>query len=312
MIRSDSISELAVALAAAQAKITPAAKDSENPHFKAHYADLASVWEACRGPLAENGLSVVQTFEQDTPGLITVLTTLLHKSGEWIASALSLPVTQTAHGIGSAITYGRRYSLAALVGVVADEDDDGNAAGATASAGATTQRAKNGVRNGNTSDQAIARGHLDPDKLDPKLGKFIGSFEGWMKSKGLDHADHDLAMYLLNRAAENDDESAWKSRKELTDEDWKRTGKTLTKLPAEELASWVHAHAEARLKAEVHPEAELAPASGPSQPIASTEDDWGDVPADYEPCDTCGGNPAECECRSAELAADPKLESVAA
>ncbi len=120
--------ELATAMAKAQAEIKAALKDSKNPHFKSSYADLTSVWDACRTALTKNGLSVVQVpnFEGDE---VWLETRLLHASGESISGRYPLrPQQQTPQGYGSALTYARRYSLAAMVGVVADEDDDGNAA----------------------------------------------------------------------------------------------------------------------------------------------------------------------------------------
>jgi len=104
-----------------------AKKDSTNPHFKTAYADLASVWDACRAPLANAGLSVVQLVSSDATHAI-VETILAHSSGEWVSSTLAVPLTKVdAQGLGSAITYGRRYALAAIVGVC-PADDDGEAA----------------------------------------------------------------------------------------------------------------------------------------------------------------------------------------
>ena len=122
--------ELATAMAKAQAEIKAALKDSKNPHFKSSYADLTSVWDACRNALTKNGLSVIQipNFEGEE---VWLETRLLHASGESISGRYPLrPQQQTPQGYGSALTYARRYSLAAIVGVVADEDDDGNAASA--------------------------------------------------------------------------------------------------------------------------------------------------------------------------------------
>jgi hypothetical protein len=125
--QSEQINELAGALAKAQGKITGALKDSANPFFKSKYADLASVWDACRAALSENGLAVIQLTESDDSG-VYVVTTLAHSSGQWVRSRLRLtPKDSTPQGMGSAITYGRRYALAAMVGV-AQVDDDGNAA----------------------------------------------------------------------------------------------------------------------------------------------------------------------------------------
>lgn len=127
-MQSDDVSELTKALVKVQAVVEGAVKDKVNPHFKNRYADLSSVWEACRKPLTDNGLAVAQVLEAD--GATSYLkTTLLHTSGQWIASLMPLPCDQrNMQALGSAITYARRYSLAAIVGVC-PEDDDGNAAG---------------------------------------------------------------------------------------------------------------------------------------------------------------------------------------
>lgn len=126
MDRSESIGELAGALAKAQGKIRDAVKDQENPFFKSSYATLSSIWNAARGPLSENGLSVVQLTRIDGDDLF-LDTLLLHASGEWIGSEYPLrPVKNDPQGIGSALTYARRYALSAMVGITADEDDDGN------------------------------------------------------------------------------------------------------------------------------------------------------------------------------------------
>jgi hypothetical protein len=118
------------ALSRMQGELEPAAKDASNPHFKTKYADLASVREAIRLPMARNGLAVVQVFATPKePGAIALETRVMHVSGESISSVLEMPVAQrTPQGVGSTITYARRYGLCALLGVVADDDDDGNAA----------------------------------------------------------------------------------------------------------------------------------------------------------------------------------------
>jgi hypothetical protein len=100
-----------------------AVKDSANPFFKSKYADLASIWDACREPLSKNELAIIQIPQCD--GIETILA---HSSGEWIKGFLKIsPAKQDAQSIGSALTYARRYALAAMVGI-APEDDDGNAA----------------------------------------------------------------------------------------------------------------------------------------------------------------------------------------
>lgn len=126
--RSATIGKLAEALCKAQASMNGAVKDSANPFYKSKYADLASVWDACRGPLSSNGLAVIQTTVPSANGKVGVETILAHQSGEWISGLLEMtPVKADPQGVGSAITYARRYGLQAIVGI-APEDDDGNAA----------------------------------------------------------------------------------------------------------------------------------------------------------------------------------------
>ena len=122
MTRSESIAELAKALSKAQGQMSHAKKDQNNPFFKSKYADLASVVEAAKGPLAANGLSYVQMPR--TEGLtLCVETLLMHDSGEWISSELSMvPVKGDPQGVGSCITYARRYSLQAMLGIPAEDD----------------------------------------------------------------------------------------------------------------------------------------------------------------------------------------------
>lgn len=127
MQKSEQINELAAALAAAQGEIENASKNAANPHFKSKYADLAEVLNTVRPVFSAHGLSITQ-FPAFADGLASVETVLLHKSGQWMSGTASAGVTkQDAQGVGSAITYLRRYSLAAVAGI-AQEDDDANAA----------------------------------------------------------------------------------------------------------------------------------------------------------------------------------------
>ena len=135
MNKSDSIKELAAAMSKAQAMIEGALKHSENSFYKKpgggvhKYADLESVWDAIRPTLEPTGLSLIQ-FPISREGGVGVESILTHKSGEWISNEFVLPLAkQDAQGGASCITYCRRYSAAAIFGVV-QEDDDGNAAAA--------------------------------------------------------------------------------------------------------------------------------------------------------------------------------------
>jgi hypothetical protein len=119
--------ELFTALAKAQAEVENASKNSANPHFKSKYADLAEVLNTVRPVFAKHGLSILQSTEFDG-ATVNVTTALCHSSGGVVTSTAScVPAKSDAQGIGSATTYLRRYSLAAMTGV-AQEDDDGQSA----------------------------------------------------------------------------------------------------------------------------------------------------------------------------------------
>jgi hypothetical protein len=130
MSHSESINELATALSKAQGEMQAAIKDKINPFFKSSYADLGSVWDAARPVLSKYGLCIMQTTElAPDRSQVIMVTTLAHISGQWMKSYLPLnPSKNDSQGMGAAITYLRRYSLSAIVGVVCDEDDDGETA----------------------------------------------------------------------------------------------------------------------------------------------------------------------------------------
>lgn len=132
-MQSETIGALAAALAKAQGAIKPAAMDRDNPFFKSRYATLTSLWEAARDALSANGLAVTQATDISESGDIVLITTLLHSSGEWLGGVYPVRATDAKpQSLGSAITYARRYAFGALVGLIADDDDDGNAASAPA------------------------------------------------------------------------------------------------------------------------------------------------------------------------------------
>lgn len=118
---------IASALAAAQGEMGKALKQSQNPHFKSRYADLASVMDACMPALSRNGIAVIQPVAESEFGR-SVITRFIHTSGECLECAIPLILGKNdMQGLGSALTYARRYGLMALAGI-APEDDDGNAA----------------------------------------------------------------------------------------------------------------------------------------------------------------------------------------
>ena len=128
--QSESIKELSAALAKAQGDMRHAGKSAENPYFKSKYADLPAVIDAAKVALSVNGLSVTQFTDIDENQNIVLITQLNHSAGEWMRGYYPVkPVKQDPQGLGSALTYARRYAYSAIVGVAATgEDDDGNLA----------------------------------------------------------------------------------------------------------------------------------------------------------------------------------------
>lgn len=150
------------ALAAAQAEMGRAIKDSNNPHFRSKYADLGSVMDACLPALTRHGIAVMQP-PVETDGQRYVKTILAHASGQTAECLVPLIVSKNdMQGYGSAVTYARRYGLMAMAGV-APEDDDGNAAVAAAPRQEARREAPNPARiaidslsNADTLDQLSA------------------------------------------------------------------------------------------------------------------------------------------------------------
>src|SRR3990167_1868809 len=122
--QSEHVGKLAEALSKAQSSMTEAKEDSKNPFFKSNYADLTSIWRACKDSLSTNGLAISQVtgFME---GQLFLVTTLIHSSGEWMKGYYPLYLAkQDPQAVGSAITYARRYALAAIVGVCKEGEDD--------------------------------------------------------------------------------------------------------------------------------------------------------------------------------------------
>jgi hypothetical protein len=143
--------KIAAALVAAQGEMRAVGKDATNPHFRSRYATLDAIMDMVRPILAKHGLAVMQgTSHPDTTadGKLTsmaVETRIIHTSGEWVSSSVIMPVAKAdPQGAGSAVTYGRRYGISALLAIVADDDDDGNAA--TAGSHSAPQNAAQGQR----------------------------------------------------------------------------------------------------------------------------------------------------------------------
>lgn len=199
MRMSPEIGELAKALAKLQSEMGAVAKEASNPYFKSKYADLAHCWAAVAPLLSKNGLSISQICDEppaEAPVLLSVTdgegnerqevkertaviieTILMHESGQWIAGRLKMiPVKNDPQGIGSCITYARRYALMAITGLVADEDDDGNAASSKEGTERAPRRASSAKRPTSIVDRAKTV-YLRAAENGMKKDDILGTFE---------------------------------------------------------------------------------------------------------------------------------------
>lgn len=185
MKHSESLKEIAGAIGRAQMNIKGAIKDAANPFFKSKYADLESCWEAVRSPLHKEGLSIVQTMGFIPGAGPTVITTLLHASGEYISGEQPVCAkSDDPQGLGSAITYARRYGLSAITGLIQVDDDAEGSMKRPGGSSETRPPASTGV---------VEMKHGQPVE---KLGAFVFTF-GKYKTKRLDEiGEHDLNSWL--------------------------------------------------------------------------------------------------------------------
>lgn len=201
MKHSESIKQIAAALAAFQSEVKDPARDGENPHFRSKYVQIDGLLAAVRPILSKHGLSVVQSTGGDGQD-ISVTTEIMHTSGEWIRTdALILKAVKAdPQGAGSAVTYGRRYSLSAALGVAWDDDDDGNAASAPKPAPKAKAKAKdNRAEYMAKIKEAMQSQHISADD-----GKAICRMKFGAKSTAdlNDSELKDLADNIVNYAVE--------------------------------------------------------------------------------------------------------------
>lgn len=187
---------LFAAIAAAQAEVENATKGSVNDHFKNRYADLAEVLNTVRPVFAKNGLGIIQSTACDG-STVAVTTVLTHRDGGFISSVAScVPKTIDAQGVGSATTYLRRYSLAAICGV-AQEDDDGNSA---------SHQQKPAVRQVASPSKVSAE---DLEQLRERMGTLSVDEAGFLKHLGIKSLA-DLDQERLRKAHASLDKKARK------------------------------------------------------------------------------------------------------
>lgn len=240
-MQSTEIKDLAAALAKAQGEMSHALKQSTNPHFKTMYADLASVIDAARKPLADNGLAVTQTVERQYEQWVLV-TTLMHTSGQFQRSYCPILANKPdPQGFGGGMTYARRYGYAAMIGI-AQEDDDGN----TASDGRpqTAQRQQGAQQQPPKTQAAVPKNHApagDPAVLKIKAADAKTMFDTAAQKK-ISPDDVKAMMQAFHDVSES---------KNLTVKQHAHLMDMLRNKPAEDIGRMVmEAQAEKQLQAE--------------------------------------------------------------
>lgn len=131
MQTSESINEIAAALAKAQGEIQNPAKNRVNPHFKSKYADIADGLDVIRPTLSKHGIAIVQATEWQDDGMVILRTRMVHSSGQFFESTYPVGRFVKHQELGASLTYAKRQALFSIVGVAGDDDDDGNSATAT-------------------------------------------------------------------------------------------------------------------------------------------------------------------------------------
>lgn len=182
------------ALAAFQADLPKIDLDGTNPHFKSKYATLGNVTKNVFPKLAEHGFSFTTGSFVDN-GVLVLDAHLLHESGE--SRSMQFPITETnPQKVGSAVTYYRRYALAALTGVVADEDDDGNAASTPSAAERQIQKAAN------RPAPAKPAAKLDTGSQAKVRGWINQGTDGWEERRDEANASYDTQKNTANLSGE--------------------------------------------------------------------------------------------------------------
>ena len=175
MDKSEEIDKLAIALAKFQGSLEQPSLNSEvevetkmGGKYKFKYADLSECKRAAKQPLAENELAVCQLIEDD----YSIRTILLHSSGQWISSKVRMPSnTANAQSIGSAITYAKRYAFCAILGIVADDDEDANIASGNS---AQKEQPKEQPKKANSNEKKeLTRDHINNESAMESISKWI-------------------------------------------------------------------------------------------------------------------------------------------
>lgn len=201
---SQSIGNLAAALSAAQGQMRNPSKTKtakvllkNGGNYQFSYADLADVFDAIRQPLADNGLSIIQapaiTYHPDFPPVIAVTTRILHASGEWVENTVKMIAEESRpQVVASAITYAKRYAVQAMLAIVAEEDDDGNAASGNQASVEQRQRSAAPAQR-QTNRQPAAQPHAPADAREAMKAEHDRLVAALVAKLGDDEAQHQVA-----------------------------------------------------------------------------------------------------------------------
>lgn len=196
--KSETISKLAIALVKAQSEITSVSKDGANPHFKSKYATLDNIIDETRPVLAKHGLAILQMPGGDGENVI-MRTMLMHESGEWLETEplVMRPVKNDPQGMGSCITYARRYSYSSLLSISTDEDDDGNGA-SHAPQGSYSRSSNQTSQSTNQQTQQPASNSVTSDKVSEAQLRMIGKLKNEKHVSDDDYRELLTAQFGLN------------------------------------------------------------------------------------------------------------------
>jgi hypothetical protein len=196
--KSETINQLSIALVKAQSEIKTVSKDRENPHFKKKYATLDNIIDETRPVLAKHGLAILQMPGGDGENVI-MRTMLMHESGEWLETEplVMRPVKNDPQGMGSCITYARRYSYSALLSISTEEDDDGN--GSSHAPQTSYSRPSNQPAQSTTQQmQQPASNSVTSDKVSEPQLRMIGKLKNEKHISDDDYRELLLAQFGLN------------------------------------------------------------------------------------------------------------------
>lgn len=204
MEKSEAINELATALSQVQGLLPPVVKSQTatvkgtsktgNPYeYTYAYASLDAVWDSCRKPLSESGLAITQVMSEKE-GHPQIETVLMHTSGQWITSLLPLMATADPQQLGSQITYYRRYALSALLGIVTDEDKDGQTAPSANRPAARQQPPLPPTEQSPPGQQAAQPSSAPPTDTPEELDDYAAECRPMF-----DQLDEEIQRYLLRK-----------------------------------------------------------------------------------------------------------------